>query len=434
MTRVWLSIALAAGCVHARERTLTTAAHGHLIHNRQIFSPDGRHLYFDSRNDETQLAGSAFIGRVDITTGREEILYQIPGNSPAGPGVGAVTCNPCQPQLAFIHGLPDASEASPYAPHRRCGMTLIPGESEPRHLDARDTTPPFTPGALSGGTHAFHWSPDGTRLSFTYNDALVPIQPAPTDGRTVGVMTAGQPVHVAAPSSRAEFSGSAFSTIVVPVTPHPEPGSDEILRAFDEAWLDRQTLAFFGIVRTREGRNLTEVFLATLLPTGAAAPAQAAPGERPATPQAGIAIRRLTRTANRPFPGIQGPRHWVRPSPDGSQVAFLAKDHRGTVQIFSAATASGHLRQLSALDASVDTPFDWAPDARHLACAAGGRIHLIDSRTGQTRPLTDPFPAGQHPRYSVCFSPDGTRLATNRLLPHPQGGNFLQICLIEISR
>jgi hypothetical protein len=46
----------------------------------------------------------------------------------------------------------------------------------------------------------------------------------------------------------------------------------------------------------------------------------------------GCTQRRLTFTAQRKFPGIQGPRHWLRSSPDGSRIAFLMKDDAGVVQ------------------------------------------------------------------------------------------------------
>lgn len=412
----------------AQERVLTASPHGHLIHNRQIFSPDGRFIYYDSRNDETLLATSTFIGRVEITSGNEEILYQIPSPSAHGPGVGAVTCNPISGQVAFIHGLANASAAEPYAPHRRSGFSLSPDGSLV-HLDARDITPPLTAGALSGGTHAFHWSPDGRRLSFTYNDALIPIRSAPTDLRTVGIMIPGQRVVVNDPLPAVDFSGDAFSTLVVPVTDTPTPGSDEILRAFDEGWLSPSQLAFQGIVRGADGKDVTELFLATLpaLP-GAVIPRQGLP---PAPPE-GVAIRRLTHTGNRKYPGIQGPRHWVRPSPDRSLIAFLAKDEQGLVQIFAVHPSGGPPEQLSRLAQSVETPFDWSPDSKLLACASGGRIQVIDASSGRGQALTPPSPASQAPLHGVCFSPDGRHLAYNRRLKNPDGGAFLQICLLPI--
>jgi len=424
----WLNLALLmTSTTDAGERALTTAPHGHQIHHCQAFSPDGRFIYYDYRNEETKLAGSACIGRVEVATGREELLYRTSGSGPDGPGVGAVTCDPAGGRLAFIHGLANASAAEPYAPHRRCGMSLTPA-GVAVHLDARDLGPPVTPGALRGGTHAFHWSPDGRRISFTYNDATVPPRPAPDDLRTVGVMEPGRPVAVAA-AGAGEFGGGAFATVVVPVKADPRPGSDEMRRAFDEGWLGPARLAFQGMIRTLDGRDLTEVFVVTLPVEleGPKFPAAGVPVPRP-----GIEIRRLTHTEGRPYPGVQGPRHWVRPAPDGSWVAFLAKDDLGVVPVFKVAPEGGEIRQLSRLETSVETPFDWSPDGRSLACAAGGRIWLIEAGTGTARALTEPAPPGQGPRYSVCFSPTGRMVAYNRPLPAADGTQWLQVMVCEV--
>ena len=153
----------------------------------------------------------------------------------------------------------------------------------------------------------------------------------------------------------------------------------------------------------------------------------------PPVPPAGITIRRLTETADRKFPGIQGPRHWVRPSPDRSRIAFLAKDEQGIVQIFAVGPEGGAPMPMSRLTESVEGPFDWSPDSRFLACSAGGRIQRIAAATGQAEVLTERYPAGQHPRYSVTYSPDGRLIAFNRLLPHPDGGSFLQIAVLDAS-
>jgi WD40 repeat protein len=118
-------------------------------------------------------------------------------------------------------------------------------------------------------------------------------------------------------------------------------------------------------------------------------------------------------------------------APDGSRIAFLAKDDAGIVQVFQVAPAGGPIAQPTRFEAAVDTPFDWSPDSRWLACSAGGRIRLIDAGTGQARCLTAPSPEGQQPLHGVVFSPDGKQLAFNRRLPHRDGGEFLQVCLVE---
>jgi hypothetical protein len=401
---------------------LTQAPAGHQIHNRQCFSPDGRFIYYDSRNDETRLGDSRAIGRVEIATGRTEILHRT-----ADTAIGAVTCHPREPGLAFILGVPGL----PYAPHQRGGATLS-ATGDALRLDARDIHPPFTRGASRGGSHAFHWSPDGTVLSFTYNDALAPRLPAPRDLRTIGILIPGQPVSVENPQSPDDFHGTATTAIVVPVTSDPRPGSDEILRAFDEDWLDPRTLAFQGIVIRENGDLLTEVFLAELPADLVAAVPKAAIAGDPMPPSlSGVRIRRLTHTGNRLHPGIQGPRHWVRASPDGKTIAFLAKDDAGIVQIHSVARVGGNATTLSRLEDSVQDVFDWSPCGKFLACIAGGRVQLVDVANGHARPLTAPCDDNLRPRYAAVFSPDGKWIATNIPTPHPNGGAFLQVHLVE---
>src|SRR5690606_29222827 len=92
--------------------------------------------------------------------------------------------SPVRDQVIFIHGLPDANEEYPYAMSRRTGMLVdIHNSGHAFPADARDVSAPYVPGSLRGGTHSHCWSPDGTMLSFTYNDEWV--EP---DLRVVGVM------------------------------------------------------------------------------------------------------------------------------------------------------------------------------------------------------------------------------------------------------
>src|SRR5690606_14832465 len=100
-------------------------------------------------------------------------------------------------------------------------------------MDARDVKPPFTEGALRGGTHAHLWSGDGKWISFTYNDyvmeQLAKTDMAIRDLRTVGIMVPGK-VDVAQDTTLENNSGAYFSVIVTDVTESPKPGSDQIDR------------------------------------------------------------------------------------------------------------------------------------------------------------------------------------------------------------
>ena len=65
------------------------------------------------------------------------------------------------------------------------------------------------------------------------------------------------------------------------------------------------------------------------------------------SPPLGVAQRRLTFTAEPKFPGLQGPRHWLRSSPHGVRIAFLAKDNPGIVQLWTVSPNGGAPTQLT---------------------------------------------------------------------------------------
>lgn len=55
------------------------------------------------------------------------------------------------------------------------------------NLDAMDITPPYTAGALRGGSHVHVFSPNGQLVSFTYNDHVMHERDPKRDLRNVGV-------------------------------------------------------------------------------------------------------------------------------------------------------------------------------------------------------------------------------------------------------
>ncbi len=437
--------ALGVGCLlglsvlanAAPERQLTFAPQNHTLDNNDNFSPDDRWLAYDLREDDTAIAGNAVIARVEIGTGKTIELYRESPARPWGPGVGAANVNPIDGRVAFIRGLTGATEARPYAMWRRSGAVVNPDKPGAiAFLDARDSVAPFTPGALRGGTHRHEWSGDGKWIGFTYNDALLADIEATTGQkvnlRTVGVATriGSDPVHVS--PGPENHDGEMFAVAAVRVVPEPHPGSDEISRAFEDAWVgrdgyrradggwQRRARAFLGTVRTADGRELTEVFIVDI-PGRIDVPGDSGPLEGTATtmpqPPRGAAQRRLTFTAARKYPGVVlEPRHWVRSSPDGTRIVFLAQDDAGLVQAFLVSPLGGEIVQVTRASTPVQSCVRWSPDGASLLYVTDGSVAVCDARPesatfGQARALT--APTAQLPENAV-WSHDGKTIAFNR--------------------
>ncbi|MEO8411298.1 MAG: DUF3748 domain-containing protein, partial [Propionivibrio sp.] len=140
-----------AMAVTGTERQVTSDANGHILTNLNVFSPDSEWIVYDERSDRDGAKfDSAAIKRVNVKSGAIETLY----TARNGAFVGVVTYNPKKNSVVFIHGPENPTADWSYAGHHRAG-TLVdvatPGVGV--NLDARDITPPFTPGALRGGSH-----------------------------------------------------------------------------------------------------------------------------------------------------------------------------------------------------------------------------------------------------------------------------------------
>ena len=139
---------------------------------------------------------------------------------------GSRTFSPVLNRVLFIHGIRNASKNNPYGFTRRTGVAIdIENPFHPVFMDARNIIPPFTPGALRGGTHAHTWSGDGKWISFTYNDYVME-QLAKTDSsvkdlRTVGVMVPGHAVNVPIDPAGENNNGEMFAVVVAKVTENP---------------------------------------------------------------------------------------------------------------------------------------------------------------------------------------------------------------------
>jgi dipeptidyl aminopeptidase/acylaminoacyl peptidase len=427
-----------------QETVLTTGTYGHTLNAAQVFSPDDLWILYDTRNEDSHIQSTGSIEKVHAKTGEVITVYSVEKQTAFGPGVGAVACHPHEHKVIFIHGLLNCDEQRPYGFTRRFGAITDFNRPSLIHAEGRCTTTTLVAGALRGGTHAHTWSGDGKRISFTYNDYLMEALEKSgglvKDLRTIGVMTSGPTVAVSKEDEE-NFSGQYFAVVAATVTEKPTPGSDEVERAFDECWIgtdgytlvngrkQKYAIAFQGMVRTADGRQVTEVFVADI-PTDITQAATDKPLEgtastRPNVP-AGLVQRRITFTADRKHAGIQGPRYRLRTSPDGSVIYFLMKDDGGVVQVFSVSTTGGSIRQVTNLKHSVQTQFNVSPDGNTLSVVADNSIWFVDASDGQSARVTERTEDERRPVSGALWSHDGKTLVFNRYVP--AGDNrYLQI-------
>ncbi|MBM3844296.1 MAG: DUF3748 domain-containing protein, partial [Verrucomicrobia bacterium] len=125
---------------------LTSAPHGHVLTNVNVWSPDSRWIVYDVRGPGGEFDG-ARIGRVEVATGRVETLYE----AAHGARCGVVTHHPRRDEVVFILGPEHPTPEWTYGLSRRRGFLVEPGlPGQGRGLDAMTYAPPFVPGALRG--------------------------------------------------------------------------------------------------------------------------------------------------------------------------------------------------------------------------------------------------------------------------------------------
>lgn len=417
----------------SHERQITRQSKNHVLTNIGVWSPDGRWIVYDTRSGRpgTDFDGDT-IERVNVDTGEVQVLYR----SQHGAHCGVVTCNPVEAQVIFILGPENPTPDWQYTFYHRHGVLVDPLHPQvASNMDARDITPPFTPGALRGGSHVHVFSADGQWVSYTYEDhVLARFTDEDADHemnlRNVGVSVAGKPVQVTHDHPRNQ-DGQFFSVLVTETKAHPRPGSDEIRRAFEDAWIgtngyvrpdgtrQRRALAFQGEVLSAAGQPVSEVFVVDL-PDDVTQPGDgplAGTETRRPRPPKGTTQRRLTFTTDRKFPGLQGPRHWLRSSPNGGRIAFLMKDDAGIVQLWTVAPTGGAPTQVTRNDFSIASAFSWSPDGRKIAHVMDNSVCVTDVGSGQTTRLTARTTDAEAPRSEACvFSPDGRQIAYMRAL------------------
>lgn len=422
----------------AMEKQVTRGPGNRILTNTGVWSPDGEWIVYDTRPDAAGLdfTGST-IEMVKLETGDVRVLYR------AGRGAhcGVATFHPRLAKVAFILGPENPTPDWRYnAWHRQGVIVNIDNPGLALNLDARDLVPPFTPGALRGGSHVHVWDAAGEWVSFTYEDhVLAQFKEATPEHeinlRNIAVSIPDRPVRVSKGHPR-NHDGQYFSVVVSRTVARPRPGSDEIERAFEEGWVgangyvrvdgSRQSraLAFQGIVRAPRGEPVPEVFIVDLpedLTTAGERPLAGTETTAPCPPK-GIVQRRLTHSVDRKYPGIRGPRHWLRTSPDGSKIAFLMADDEGVVQFWTISPNGGEPRQLTRNRWPIASTFTWSTDGHHLAHVMDNSVCVTEATTGATLRLTQRFDDLVAPLPEACvFSPDGHQIAYVRRVPEGSG-------------
>ncbi|BET95234.1 DUF3748 domain-containing protein [Xenorhabdus taiwanensis] len=410
-----------------KERQITFDNRSHQITNINVWTPDSQWLVYDVRPDGASFTGLT-IEKIHVNHGQTEIIYQ----AKDGAHVGVVTVSPQEPvRYAFIHGPEKPDTQWQYDFHHRRGV--IVSDMQPSvaiNIDAMDITPPYTAGALRGGTHVHIFSPDGSRLSFTYNDHVMHELDPALDLRNVAVAV---PLRAVMPAKKhpREYDGSYFSIVVSETTACPHPGSDDINRAYEEGWIgqrgyrkdngqwQRWALAFIGDTYATNGEKIPEIYLVDLPENDddyAVAGGQPLAGTETTlpAPPAGVKQKRLTFTHDNRWPGVVNvPRHWLRTSPDGSKICFLMKDKEGLVQLWYVSPNGGEPTQVTYSKNSIQSAFSWDSRGRFIACVCDNSVVLCDSQTGEMQRLTertDDAPSAD----AIVISPDDRYVAFMR--------------------
>ena len=432
------------------EVQLTKGAYNHDLDNNDNFSPDGKWLVYDTRTAIGGIGGSPTIERVQVETGKTEVLFAVKDNQLWGPGVGAVSYHPTENKVIFIHGLAFCSEKNPYQQWKRSGTIVeVNHPNVSISMDARDVTLPFTPGALRGGTHRHEWSKDGKWVGFTYNDAIMKdIEDSigeKVNLRTIGVSTRLHKVVVDHSGEGDNLSGEWYSSLVVRVVPNPAPGSDEISNAASDSWIGTGSYlnkngkiqvarAFLGKVKNKNNQAVDELFVVDIPDSidvaGEFGPLKGTPGTFPMPPK-GTIQRRLTFTAETVHPGCGGV---VRSSCDGKWIAYQSADAKGVQQIFLISPDGGSPRQVTEHPAGVQSGVRWSPDNHSICYISENRVVICDiSDQNFEKRFKRITTISKEELTNIVWSSDGKTLAFNRPVKDQASGNiFKQIFVVKL--
>lgn len=386
--------------IRAILRQRTDGNYGHFLNHRQAISHCGQFLYYDTRNADPDIIKTNRIESLDLIEDTTRVLYDTQSRSDYGPGVGAVVCHPLRSSVLFIHGLTNCDQDRPYAMTRRFGAwaSFDPRKPEVQisALENRNARSEPTWGALSGGTHAHSFSPDGRWVSFTYNDARLP------DRRTVGFTLVDrwessnrQTMPDTKPCFEDNFDGVGWSALaLIP--------QDPIESAREECWISSPhhahgPLKLAMIVRLRsrltDPKWIDEIYVAefpdcalnwpSMLQGPIHASEQKKEGSLAYAVPTGIELRRLTHSESAMHPGIAGPRHWLLASNCGRWIYTMMKDSQGTVRVVRVEVSDGRWEFISENQESITHPIAIDPEGRQLSYLVGDRLTILDLQTGK---------------------------------------------------
>jgi hypothetical protein len=420
------------------EWQLTFSPISKLLDNNDNFSRDNRFLVFDTRDTVgTGIGNGTTIMKVSVTTGLENVIYApapVITGSQAAPGMGAVSYSPIDDVAIFIHGpfVHETPARGFYGTTNRLGgVVWADGSGEVGFADCRDvTSDPTPPGAHRGGSHRHEFTADGSRIGFTYDDALLT-----NYARNIGYMV----LHPKAPCGV-----SFYSALLVPIVPSAESKPGDIVRAADDSWVGAKGLmrAFIGNVKEASGSVTSSLFVVDIPENVDITTASSGTRTTYPTPPRGTTIRRLTST---PAAGI------ARGSLDGTRIGYFATvDGVRQAFIINALGSDQHpdaaMRpvQVTRLPAGASGGLRWHPSGNSIAVQSDNGVAAVCVQPGplfgKTVWLTQhgtSVPAVE----GLVWSRDGKLLAFNRRVPtydstgklvKDAGGNdFRQIFLVR---
>ncbi len=392
------------------EKQITFEPKNHVLDNNDNFSPNGKHLCYDTRGMvfNNNLANSKSIEKVEIATGDITILWEpesISGKN-AVPGVAAVSYHPIENKVIFIHGpfLDEVEKRGYYNIKNRTGKVVsADGKGVLTNIDMRDTeiNKPTTPGAQRGGTHRHEYTRDGKRIGFTYDDFL-----QQDYDRTIGYMEASKN----SPKGYTHY----FATLVKPVKKGTaKPG--EIEKAFSDSWVDYRGIkrAFIGKVRAENGVDYeNSLFVAEISDEVNITTAISGDSDNYPSPPKGIKIKRLTNSTT--DDGI------VRGSYDGKRIAYLSEDKNGIKQVFAIAADGSDLsnnedkkpKQITNFKADASN-IRWHVSDNWVFSISEEKIYASYVGQVETFGTTILLTSDDLNRSNLVVSPDGLMLAYN---------------------